>query len=443
MKHHILCALALVLMVGCNEVEDRLTWSPDGKQAALRVDDKLYFMDANGKLSDVVASNVTGAAWLPDGRGLVLTRMLTVDNWKDAESLLPPAEIEAAKTLAKAFLAFGVEGADQLELKHPELASPAVLYLFDTQSNALHEAFQKAKDPAKLEADLSSSRTTQVYEVSIFLLAGKQSRIIERTLTGLSQPLPSPTAPVVAFQTDEKLTVAPLDGSTNRVTVTDKLLGGYGWTPDGKALVYANRISDKDNSDIIVAGITHHLVVETNGALNAGQKLPLSMNASTFTPRVKCLPDGRALFAGQSLQLPSPAEAASAAHFYLIDPALGTNATPVAIPGEAGSLPQNLAAFAPSPDGRQVAIVESGSDSVAVLDVKTGALDVVSPKRGWKSKVLPAWRSTNELYFAALPASSTNRPELFRWRKGSAPQAVSTNWPDAVVNSLLEKPNQK
>ena len=429
-------------MVGCNEVEDRLTWSPDGKQAALRVDDDLYLMDASGKLTGIVASNVTGAAWLPDGRGLVLTRCFPVAKWTEAESLLPASDIAAAKMLGKAWLAFGVDGADQLELKRPELASAAILFLSDTQSNELHEAIQKSKDPAKLEADLSSARTTSVAEVSILLLAGKESRVIERSLTGFEQPLPSPTAPVIAFQNGDTLTVAPLDGSTNRVTATERLLGAYGWTPDGRALVYADRISGKHSPDITVAGVTHHVVVETNGALVAGDKVPLSLNASTFTPRVKCLPDGRALFAGAPLQLPSPAVVAWTPRFYLTDPAAGTNATPVAIPSEAGALPQELAVFAPSPDGRQVAIVESGSDAVAVLEVASGVVQVVSPTRGWKSKILPAWRGTNELFFAALPASSTNRPELFRWRKGSAPVAISTNWPDAVVNTLLGKPQK-
>ncbi len=443
MKLRILCALSLLWMVGCNEVEDRLAWSPDGKQAVLRVDDKLYVMDANGSLSGIVASNVTGAAWLPDSRGLVLTRLLTVDKWKDAESLLPPTEVDVAKTLANAFLALGAEGVDQFEPKRPELVSPAILYLFDMQSNALHEALQKSKHPGNVETDLSNMRTSQVAEVSVLLLAGRQTRVVERTLTGLSQPLPSPTAPVVAYQAGDTLTVAPLDGSTNRVVATDKLLGAYGWTPEGKALVYAARLSDKDNSDFILASISRHVVIDTNGALIAGEKLPLTMNASTFTPRVKSLPDGRVLFAGDALQLPSPAATAPSANFYLIDPALGTNAVPVVIPSAAGTLPQDLAAFTLSPDGRRIAIVESGSDSVAVLDVASGALEVVSPKRGWKSKMLPSWRGTNELYFAALPSSSTNRPELFRWRTGSTPQAISTNWPGAIVNSLLEKPSQK
>ena len=443
MRLRTICALSLVLAVGCNEVEERLSWSPDGKQAVLRVDNELYLMDTDGKFSAVVASNVTGAAWLPDSRGLVLTRLLTVDKWKDAESLLPPGEIEACETQARGFLALGADGMEQFELKRPELASAAVLYLFDTQSNALHEALQKSKDPAKLEADLSNARTTQVAEVSVLLLAGKQPRVIERTLTALRQPQPSPMAPVVAFQRGEALTVAPLDGSTNRVTVTDKLLGECGWTRDGRALVYAARVSDKESSEIILASINQLSVIDTNGALLVGEKQPLAVNASTFAPRVRGLPDGRILFAGVPLQLPSPTMAASSARFYFTDPALGTNAAPTALPGAAGALPQDLAAFAPSPDGRQIAIVERGSDSVAVLEAATGKLQIVSPNRGWKSKILPAWRGSDELYFASLPESSTNRPELFRWHKGSTPVAISTNWPDSVVNSLLEKPSKK
>lgn len=445
---------ALLLTVGCNEVEDRLAWSPDGTRAALRVGDSLYLVDTNGNLSDVIASNVTAAAWLPDSRGLVLLRSVSIANWKDAESVLPSEEIAAVKTLAKALpdllragLAFGDGDATQFfeefEMKHPEFLRPALLYLFDSEPAVLREAMQKAKDPNKLEADFSNSRTTEVAEVSLLLLIGNESHVIERTLTGLGQPLPSPGTPVVAFTRGEALTVAPLDGSTNRVAVSDRVAGVFDWTPDGKALVYAVRQSDKDVSNPQLADINQRIVIDTNGALVAGDTLPLTMNASTFAPRVRCLSDGRVLFAGNPLQLPAPATAVTSVSFYLIDPTMGTNAVPVTIPSQPGSLPQDLASFVPNSNGRQIAIVESGSDAVAVLDVATGALEVISPKRGWKSKILPAWRGTDELYFAALPESSSARPELFRWRKGSAPQVVSTNWPAAVVNSLLEKPSER
>jgi hypothetical protein len=66
-------------------------------------------------------------------------------------------------------------------------------------------------------------------------------------------------------------------------------------------------------------------------------------------------------------------------------------------------------------------------------------LEVVSPPRGWKSRVLPAWRGAGELYFGALPEPSSARPELLHWRKGGAPQVDSRSWTDEAAGSLLEK----
>jgi hypothetical protein len=450
----LLSIVALLLAVGCNEVEDRLSWSPDGTRAILRLGNDLCLVDTNGNLSAPLLANVTAAAWLPDSRGLIVIRRLTVDTWQDLESLLSSNEIASVETVARGYLAFCAGGGadsdqeffDQFEMKRPELASPAILYLFDTRSTALREALQTAKDPGKLEGELSNLRTTKVAEVSVLLLADHQTsgspRPLERTLADLQQPRPSPSAPVVAFLRGESLMVAPLDGGTNRVSVAEKVEGVYDWTPDGKSLVYAVRLSESGSSDINLARIERRIVVDANGALVEGDILPLALSSSGYAPRLKCLPDGRVLFAGFQQQLPAPALATRESRFFWIDPAQGTNAVPVAIPSAAGALPQDLAAFAPSPDGRQIAIVESGSDVVAVLDVATGTLEVVSPKRGWKSRVLPAWRGADELYFAALPDASSTRPELLRWRKGSTPQVVSRSWTDGAVGSLLEKPGK-
>ena len=211
-----------------------------------------------------------------------------------------------------------------------------------------------------------------------------------------------------------------------------------------KSLVYAVRLTEDGSSDIHLARIERRTVIDASGALVAGGTLPLALSGSGFAPRVRCLPDGRLLFGGFQQQLPAPVLAARESSFFLVDPSHGTNAVPVTIPSAPGELPQNLAAFAPSPDGRQIAIVESGSDSVAVLDVASGVLEVVSPKHkhGWKSRVLPAWRGSDELYFAALPEASSTRPELLRWRKGAAPQVFSRGWGDEAVSSLLEKPEK-
>jgi Tol biopolymer transport system component len=245
---------------------------------------------------------------------------------------------------------------------------------------------------------------------------------------------------VVAFVRDGVLMVAPLDGGTNRVAVAEKVQGVYDWTPDGKSLVYAVRLTENESPDINLSRIERRGVIDGTGALVAGDILPLALNGSGFTPRVRCLPNGRVLFSGFQQQLPAPALAARESRFFLIDPSLGTNAVPLAIPSAPSALPQELAYFAPSPDGRQIAIVESGSDVVALLDVTTGALEVVSPKRGGKSRALPAWRGNDELYLAALPQPGSARPELLRWHRGSASQVFSSSWPDEVVTGLVEKP---
>jgi hypothetical protein len=453
---------ALLLAIGCNEVEDRMSWSPDGTRAVMRVGDGLCLVDTNGSISAQLVSNVELAAWLPDSMGLVLVRELAVTNWEEAARLLPPEETATVESLAKGLpglfkAALAAADGDSeaieekffkpLKVEFSEFLSPTILYLFDTQPAVLQQVIQGCKDPKKAEADLSNLRKTKVAEVSVLVLAGNQPsgqpRVVERTLTDLRQPRPSPSAPVVAFLRGDTLMVVPLDGGTNRVSVAEKVQGGYDWTPDGKSLVYAVRLTEKwDSGTINLARIERRTVIDPAGALVAGDALPLAISGSTFEPRVRCLPEGRVLFASFQQQLPAPALAVREARFFSIDPSLGTNAAPVTIPSVPGALPQELAYFAPSPDGRQIAIVESGSDAVAVLDVATGALEVVSPKRGWKSRVLPAWRGSDELYFAALPEPSSTRPELLRWRTGGVPQVFSRSWTDAAVSGLLEKPDK-
>ncbi|MGD0650616.1 MAG: hypothetical protein ABSA97_05690 [Verrucomicrobiia bacterium] len=453
---------ALLLATGCDEVEERMEWSPDGTRAVMRLGDKLCLVDANGNISAPLVSNVESAVWLPDSQGLVLLRGLTVTTWEEATRLLPAEETAVVESLAKGLPdllkaalaaadgdpeAIGEKFFEPLEMtKNPALLSPTTLYLLDTQPAALRQAFQGCKNPAKLEADLTGDSTTKVAEVSVLLLAGNQPsgqpRAIERTLTGLQQPRPSPSTPVVAFLRDDALMVAPLDGATNRVCVAKKVEGSYDWTRDGKSLVYAVRLTERESSDISLVRIERRTVIDAAGALVAGDTLPLALSGSTFAPRVRCLPDGRVLFAGFQQQLPAPALAAREARFFLIDPSLATNAVAVAIPSAPGALPQDLAYFTPSPDGRQIAIVESGADAVAVLDVATGVLEVASPKRGWKSRILPAWRDADKLYFGALPESSSTRPELLRWHKGVTPQVFSHGWTDEAADTLLGKPSK-
>ncbi|HUJ11595.1 MAG TPA: hypothetical protein VL171_16400 [Verrucomicrobiae bacterium] len=454
-----MAAAALLFATGCNEVEERMAWSPDGTRAYFRSGNVLRLVDTDGHLSAPVASNVEAAVWLPDSQGLVLLRRLTVTNWNEAAQLIPPAEMATVTSLAKGFpglIRAALTASDEdpeaiekkflnpLKIQFSEFISSTILYLHDTQPMALRQAVEGCKNADMFEKDLSNLSTTQVAEVSLLLLSSNQPsgslRAIERTLGDLEQPRPSSSAPLVSFVRDGALMVAPLDGDTNRVLVAESVQGVYGWTGDGKSLVYAVRLAGKGESDSVqLARIERRTVVDAAGALIENKSQALALSFSGFDPRVESLPDGRVLFASLAQQFPASAQTTQAAHLYWIDPKLGTNAVPVMIASPPGALPQDLSSFVPSPDGRQIAVVENGSDVVAVLNVATGVLEVVSPNHGAKSRTLPAWRGNDELYLAALPQPGARRPEILRWHRGSPLQVFSGSWPDEVVTGLVQK----
>ncbi len=451
----------LVLAAGCT-VEERMVWSPDGTRAAVETGDGgLCLADTNGLLSASIASDVVDAAWLPDGRGLVLLREMTVTNWSEAVRMLPDTDVVPVKAVAGAlpaaltsglaavgndYEALGDRIVEPLEALNLPLEA-ALLCLRDAHPRMwadLVSILQSVTNKPGTEGELREAARAVVREVRVLRLDGGRPAgapvVIERTLRKLAEPRPSPSAAVVAYTRDDTLIVAPLDGVTGRVEIAERVAGSYDWTPDGRALVFAVRFTDEwGTAGLNLAHIQRRNAVDANGVPAAGASEPLAMSAFAFPPRVRCLPDGRVLFAGVPMTLPA-AEVAGASRFFVVA-AGGTNAGPVAIPGDPASLPTDLAAFAVSPDGRRVAIAESGSDAVAVLEVATGALEVVSPSRGAKSRALPAWRGNGELFFAALPKAGAGRADWMRWTPGGgAAASFSAGWPAAAVEGLLELP---
>ena len=445
---------ALVLISGCF-LEERMFWSPDGRRAAVIVPQGLCLMDTNGNLSAPLISDVTYAAWLPDGQGLVILRHIAATNWQEIGRLISPQE----KVMLEGFAAglpglitgaLEASGGDmstieekffkplKIELGPAFLA--AIICLRDTKPETFSNLLARVSNPEQLE--LSKADEAIVQELSVVRLDGDklagQPLVLERTLAALSEPRPSPSTAVVAFLRDNVLTVAPLGGGTNRVTVNDKIGGSYDWTPDGKALVYAAGLSEEwKNGDMNIANVQRRVVIGGAGELVEGESVLLAAGAFPFNARVRCLPDGRVLFASLAIQLPAGANAASEARFYVVDPAAGTNAAPIAIPTAPKALPADLSGFAVSPDGRYVVIGEYGSDSIALLEIATGRLEVISPNRGARNRTMPAWRS-DELYFAALPEAGAKRPEWMRWRKGGTAQVFSGRWPNSAVENLVE-----
>lgn len=452
-------AALLFASAGC-QPEERMTWSPDGSRAAVLRPDGLVLMDAKGACSASVATNVASAAWMPDGRSLLLTRIHTVTNWTSLAALLPDGERQTVESFARALpdmlrgalMATGGDMDAAMERFGHLSDSPegarfiaAALCLRDTRRDALSAALEGARNREDILAELDKEIEVKVHELCRWPLDGDPAAarptVVDRSLQSIESIRIAPGGARAAGVWGDALTVLPLDGGTGRLSVATHVAGRFDWTPDGKALVYAaaGEGSDAASKISLVQLLLCPIGTSSNGLPEAGGIRPLGMAACPFAPCLRCLPDGRVLFASLALSLPGGATASGEARFYVVDPA-EAGAVPKAIPSPAGALPQELASFVPSPDGRRIAVVESGADTVALVNVATGALEVVSPPRkAGKCRTLPAWRGPGELYYAALPVEGAARAEWMRWRAGAPAEPVSRAWPDAALSNLFER----
>ena len=159
-----------------------------------------------------------------------------------------------------------------------------------------------------------------------------------------------------------------------------------------------------------------------------------------FAPRLAVLPDGSILFASHPAPLPAAAEDLGENPRLYRLPADG--GAPVAVPTEEGALPMDLGYFVPSPDGSRVAVVESGTDAVAVIDLESGKSELVAgPHPGWKSRVLPSWRNAEEFTYATGD-EETGRVRWMLWKDGES-RDLAKGWPEKITQGWMESRKTK
>jgi hypothetical protein len=462
-KHILPLALAAtaLLLGGCLP-EEFIWWSPTGQVAAVRTPDGLRLTGTNGQLSAVILpGEIQSAAWLPDGSSLVVSRAFKLTNWTAIEKLIPREEAVATMQMARAvpdllkagLLASGGSWDDLVDkflkplgMTESPALEPAFFCALSRHREQIVAAIAGFTNVAALQAELVSAETNglSVCEISILPMrsgrATGQPRALIRSVRPLLDIVLSPHDPILAFRTgDGALKAMTLDGGSSLV-VAGEGVASAAWSADGRALIHVVMgKSDKWGE------IRSRTVVKDSGELlqSAPQAETLAMAAFAFgaSTRLSVLPDGRLLFASVPITLPARAASINpGAQFFLLDPGR-SNAAPVAVRIKEGSLPDDLSAFAPSPDGRFVAVGESGTDVVAVLELATGKVKIISPLHGgWKSHTIPAWRNPRELTFAAPPSDSATRPELILWQTGAPQRVLSKDWPDGVVKPWLDAP---
>lgn len=152
-------------------------------------------------------------------------------------------------------------------------------------------------------------------------------------------------------------------------------------------------------------------------------------------PRLTALPDGRVLFASVPATLPAASPGMHPEPRLFVISADGQSVK--AIPTAQGDLPTNLSFFTASPDGKLIAVVESDTDAVAVVELATGRTEIVSPTHPlWQCRTLPGWKSATELTFAAL-SGPKGEPQWVLWTQRAGVRSISDSWPAATTRDWL------
>jgi hypothetical protein len=469
-----LLLLPAVLLLSACLPEERIWWSPQGDRALVSIADALHLVTADGELGEPLLggpqlqhSLVKSVTWLPDGSGFVCQRQRTCKTWAETRALIPEGEASTVEQLAPAALPLLQAAASltghaktiddvfsALPLRDSKQFAAAVLLAYEKDPAALEELLMKLPEGKQTIDGLRGEDTG--FEVSeLCLIKLENGKAVEAKSWNQSLlrpsliPKVSPKHDVVACITLDEATdtatleVLPLEGGPGLV-VSQHASGAFDWMPDGRTLVFMAPLGQKEEK---VQSIHRVTVVDEHGALlkpnsadtgAEGMQDPVTLATGIMLnrPVVQALPDGRVLFASQPATLPiAGAVAELNPHLYVIS---ADGKIVQVVPTSPGDLPTDLGYFVASPDGKLVAVVESETDAVAVVELASGKTRIVSPPHpNWQCETLPAWKSATELTFAALHGASAE-PKWMSWSEADGVRCISGQWPAAATESWLK-----
>ena len=455
--------IAATLFSSCLPRE-RMAWSPNGKAAVVATRDGLVLTDAAGRTlgpittDDGLSTQLDGTfVWEHDGSALFLVTETKGLTWKEAAKLVPADEAAQVEALAKSIplaIRAGREGLPAGEKKLEDVMQGFALGEQPLMLVAMRAAFESDPDTMKgLFAGLDEEKeivdALQGDQLAIILCqirrqpmaAGKVDGAASILLTSLlpfGQLALSPDGNRLAFtrksgetSSIEHIAVKTKDATAPVVVYPNLGAHTFVWSADSSRLFVA-RLLDKELPLGRIESVS-----ATPGA-DARDPRVLAEGMMADPPSLAVLPDDSVLFPTSPVSYPitgtSPRPAPA---FHRVSP---DGASITRVPTADGALSADLRFFAVSPDGRHVAIVESGSTTVATLDLNSGEVKLVAePSAGWKCLTRPAWRNNSEFTYAA---EKEGQPVVMLHSLESGSKPWGEGFPDGAFSEWLEPPEE-
>jgi hypothetical protein len=455
-----------VLMTGC--VSRRIAWSPDGAHAAVFAGDGLHVCGPDGALSEMILPGNGLAEWFSDSHRLAVMSEVGKQSWKDLQKVLSPEECQRVAQGGKTVL-------DQFKAGHNLTdALNTLTGLGDYEKNAVAVYLAESegtKEQAGTNWDALQQKEASVLQIRIGTLEEGKLALGPPLINSLRKILDirvSPTGTAIAYTAEDdkddggQLLVLRTDGSAPPQLVAKNTAYCSDWSVDGHSLLYVHAMNESAAGDQLSLGS-----LTRRGILNAAGGIEIRTNADDLAGllfdvnnKVRCLSDGRIIFAALDLHLPCTSlDMPQHPQLFALDPERQAAVIPLIPRAMQDSLPDNADFYETSPDGKRIAI-SGEKGAVAVLTLATGKLDTVqaagkkeavsAPDKNSESLSqykeqeaasddtlsVPVWRSASELCF--IFRTNGQPAQVALWNHGTN-RVLSANWPPEARKGFLDK----
>lgn len=451
----VMLAAALVVSAGCWP-RQLVIWSPDGNRAVVMDANETSLCDAEGKLARLDLGAVQGAAWLADSKSVLLAVRESATTWEALAEGLDDEEKQVAISLAKDFEK-AVKALPGDKEASDEQAEAIVKQVFsDYKIRYAPAAFMYLKDrgPGVIAKRLGKRWREGAEDMSVDYtalalydldgMALKPGKTILTTLRGVLALRLAPNDKTAAYVTSSDeiesgytLWLAPVSAGARPTELADGVALYPDFSADSRYVAYIQSTSKEKKRSLSLGTLSRRRVADRKGKLLTEPRKAEDLAGMLFAESlgVRCMRDGRILFAAAAVKLPAtPADMPEQASLYAFDPARSTTLARV-LPRQAeADLPKQML-FELS--GNQEMVSVTGSDGkVCVVTLADGKVRCVQ-KQGGNLRMLPSWRKANELCMFVPPAEDKpeGRPEVGLWSEGTT-RIISKDWPDEVIKNL-------